>query len=75
MPKLVTGIVAFALAAAIPAFTQQAGNERMNQIQVLGSHNSYHTGIDPALFALSARQVRGAHGWTGIFAPAHPAPA
>jgi hypothetical protein len=22
----------------------------MNQIQVLGSHNSYHTGIDPALF-------------------------
>ena len=23
----------------------------MNQIQVLGSHNSYHTGIDPALFA------------------------
>ncbi len=23
----------------------------MNQIQVLGSHNSYHTGIDPALFS------------------------
>lgn len=23
----------------------------MNQIQVLGSHNSYHTGIDPPLFA------------------------
>lgn len=23
----------------------------MNQIQALGSHNSYHTGIDPALFA------------------------
>ncbi len=31
---------------AIPLFSQQ-----MNQIQVLGSHNSYHTGIDPALFA------------------------
>jgi hypothetical protein len=26
--------------------------ERMNQIEVLGSHNSYHTGIDPPLFAL-----------------------
>ncbi len=30
---------------AIPVFSQQ-----MNQIQVLGSHNSYHTGVDPALF-------------------------
>jgi hypothetical protein len=51
MHKLITGIVALALAATIPAFSQQAGNQRMNQIQVLGSHNSYHTGIDPALFA------------------------
>ena len=34
----------------MPLFSQSPGNERMNQIEVLGSHNSYHTGIDPALF-------------------------
>jgi len=36
---------------AVSAFPQQASDARMNQIQVLGSHNSYHSGIDPALFA------------------------
>lgn len=51
MSKLVSGIaIAAALAAAVPAFTQQQNDIRMNQIQVLGSHNSYHTGIDPELF-------------------------
>ncbi len=30
---------------------QNADEPRMNQIQVLGSHNSYHTGVDPSLFA------------------------
>ena len=35
---------------AIPSLAQNADEPRMNQIEVLGSHNSYHTGIDPALF-------------------------
>jgi hypothetical protein len=36
--------------AAASAFGQSASDARMNQIQVLGSHNSYHVGIDPELF-------------------------
>ncbi len=32
--------------------TEVAENPRMNQVQVLGSHNSYHTGIDPGLFRI-----------------------
>jgi Phosphoinositide phospholipase C, Ca2+-dependent len=51
MTKFSTGIVAALMCAAIPSLCQQTGDERMNQIQVLGSHNSYHTGIDPALFS------------------------
>jgi len=39
---------AFLLLFSLPAFAQD--EPRMNQVQVLGSHNSYHTGIDPALF-------------------------
>lgn len=41
-----------ALLAALPlaCLAQAASEARMNQIQVLGSHNSYHTGIDPELF-------------------------
>ncbi len=35
----------------IPACVFAQDAPRMNQVQVLGSHNSYHTGIDPALFA------------------------
>jgi len=35
---------------AILAFGQSADDARMNQVQVLGSHNSYHVGIDPELF-------------------------
>ena len=34
------------------AFAQSANDARMNQVQVLGSHNSYHVGIDPELFTL-----------------------
>lgn len=36
---------------SLSCLAQTASDARMNQIQVLGSHNSYHTGIDPALFA------------------------
>jgi hypothetical protein len=36
--------------AAASALGQSASDARMNQIQVLGSHNSYHVGIDPELF-------------------------
>jgi hypothetical protein len=44
------------LISAFSAPGQQArdaamSEPRMNQIQVLGSHNSYHTGVDPALYA------------------------
>lgn len=42
-----------ALALVCPATmtrAQEVGEGRMNQVQVLGSHNSYHTGIDPELF-------------------------
>jgi hypothetical protein len=35
---------------AASAFGQSADDARMNQVQVLGSHNSYHVGIDPELF-------------------------
>lgn len=37
--------------AMTTCLAQSAEDIHMNQIQVLGSHNSYHTGIDPALFA------------------------
>ncbi len=51
MTKLFTGIAITSLCLAIPVLSQQEPNDiRMNQIQVLGSHNSYHSGIDPALF-------------------------
>jgi hypothetical protein len=36
--------------AAMPALAQRAEEARMNQVQVLGSHNSYHSGVDPELF-------------------------
>ena len=50
MIKPVVGIVLAALNTAFVISAQTAGDIRMNQIQVLGSHNSYHTGVDPALF-------------------------
>ena len=54
MIKTVTGIALAITCVAIPTFSQhlgQAGSDvHMNQVEVLGSHNSYHTGIDPALF-------------------------
>jgi hypothetical protein len=33
--------------AAACAFTQTGGALRMNQVQIIGSHNSYHSGIGP----------------------------
>ena len=50
MKTITTRIAIASICMALPTFSQSAGDERMNQIQVLGSHNSYHTGIDPALF-------------------------
>jgi hypothetical protein len=41
---------ALALMSTLSLPAQNAEEARMNQTQVLGSHNSYHTGIDPALF-------------------------
>ncbi len=37
-------------ALSLPALGQKAGNDsvRMNQIQVIGSHNSYHAGLAPS---------------------------
>jgi hypothetical protein len=43
-------LVVALLGAVALALGQSAHDARMNQIQVLGSHNSYHAGIDPALF-------------------------
>lgn len=42
-------LVAF---VAVSVFGQSADDARMNQVQVLGSHNSYHTGIAPSLLTL-----------------------
>jgi hypothetical protein len=39
------------LSLAQMSIGQTPDDARMNQIQVLGSHNSYHSGVDPALFA------------------------
>ena len=46
---------ALILLSSLPGFVQSgaaqsANDARMNQIQVLGSHNSYHTGVDSSLF-------------------------
>jgi hypothetical protein len=48
--KFARAIALALLGAVASAFGQSAADARMNQIQVLGSHNSYHVGIDPALF-------------------------
>ena len=44
-------IAALLLASSVAVLAQGPDEARMNQIQVLGSHNSYHSGVDPALFA------------------------
>lgn len=47
--------VAAAPASAAPASAQErAGEVRLNQIQVIGSHNSYHAGLTPAMAKLIA---------------------
>ena len=65
MSKLITGIAVAALCAAIPSLSRRDANDpRMNQVEVLGSHNSYHTGIDPQLFAfLRAKYGARMDGW------------
>lgn len=42
--------------AARPAFTSQDQFVRINQIQVIGTHNSYHSGLAPGEAALLRRQ-------------------
>lgn len=43
-------IAALSLMLLLPHKNQQANTIRINQIQVIGSHNSYKKAIDPALF-------------------------
>ena len=45
-------MVALALAAPTPAEEQTRTPIRINQIQVIGSHNSYHAGLAPSAAAL-----------------------
>ena len=51
MNSFTAGIVIAALCAGSPLLCEEAAEARMNQIQALGSHNSYHSGIDPSFFA------------------------
>lgn len=51
MIRSIVGMTVFALGTAQCSMAQSASEARMNQVQVLGSHNSYHTGIDSALFS------------------------
>ena len=46
LPRLVSA--AALLACASLAFAQGDGDVRMNQIQVIGTHNSYHAGFAPS---------------------------
>ena len=50
MPHQTQALILTLLAITLP-LQAQTDPPRMNQIQVLGSHNSYHTGVDPALFS------------------------
>jgi len=43
LPSFTLGLVL----SALPALAQQGDQLRINQIQVIGSHNSYHAGIAP----------------------------
>jgi hypothetical protein len=47
-------LVAFVAASA---FGQSADDARMNQLQVLGSHNSYHVGIAPSLLTVLRQKM------------------
>jgi hypothetical protein len=45
---------ALLLAAAATAMAQGKNDVRINQIQIIGSHNSYHVGLTPGVKALLA---------------------
>jgi Phosphoinositide phospholipase C, Ca2+-dependent len=47
-------LVAFVAASA---FGQSADHARMNEVQVLGSHNSYHVGIAPSLLTVIRQEM------------------
>lgn len=51
--KIFSGFV-FSLMLLLPSKNQQDNQIRINQIQVIGSHNSYKKAIDPALFKFFA---------------------
>jgi len=52
--KVRTSALAALVAAACVTADAAAGEVRLNQIQVIGSHNSYHVAPDPAVMALIA---------------------
>ena len=45
-------MAALAVAVSTPAVAQTRAPIRLNQIQVIGSHNSYHAGLPPSAAAL-----------------------
>lgn len=53
---VLAGVSAHSSAAAPAA--PSADDVRINQIQVLGTHNSYGLGVDPALMALTAPRIQ-----------------
>jgi hypothetical protein len=49
--NLLSGVCAMALLAAAPAFAAESASShavKMNEIQVIGTHNSYHAGLPPS---------------------------
>lgn len=55
--KKLSVILAAILCAGGLGMAQSAKDARMNQIQVLGSHNSYKQAIDPSLLSLLVKQA------------------
>ena len=53
MKKLVIGLAASCAAAALASAQGPASEPRINQIQVVGTHNSYSQCIDPRLMAMA----------------------
>jgi hypothetical protein len=53
MKKLVIGLAASCAAAALASAQGPAPEPQINQIQVVGTHNSYSQGIDPRLMAMA----------------------
>jgi hypothetical protein len=57
MIKVCLRIAAAILCVASFGLAQSARDARMNQIQVLGSHNSYKQAIDPSLLSLLQKKL------------------